>query len=296
MANGTRLPHSDKRTRNPNASVRIHSGAHNHERPSVLSAIFAFFILLSLSSPLLFAQTGIPVDSTLTAIKSLYDNGSYLSAELQARRVLEDRHVNDTLRVQVEKYLGFTLVAQGRNEAAEEHFVNALRIDSSLALDPVLTSPKILTVFESAKARYLSEVAKKTDRNVAHPEIGEAARSGPSFRAVVFPGWEQLYQGKETKGYVLLGAGAASAIAAVASDLLRRDAKTNYLNASTPSAAESRYKTYNLYYKTEVYSVSAFVLIYIYSELDAFLNLPPNLDAGYSPSGRSMSLGFHIDF
>lgn len=288
MANGARLARSDKFVEKADSC--------RYERTMSGAAFCLFFGLLAAFSPISYAQTNPESDSTLAAIKSLYDNGSYISAELQARRILEDRRVNDTLRVQLEKYLGFTLVAQGKNESAEEHFINALRIDSNLTLDPVLTSPKILSVFEAAKAQYRMEIAKKES------EVGGQSRNlvafsrGPTFRAILFPGWDQLYRGRRTKGYVLLGAGAAAAVTAIASDFLRRDAKTNYLNASTPAMAESRYNTYDLYYKTEIYSISAFVLIYVYSELDAFLNLPPNLDAGYSPSTGAVNLGLHLTF
>ena len=288
MANGARLARSDKFVEKADSC--------RYKRTMSGAAFSLFLGLLAAFSPISYAQSNSESDSTLAAIRSLYDNGSYISAELQARRVLEDRRVNDTLRVQLEKYLGFTLVAQGKNESAEEHFLNALRIDSNLTLDPVLTSPKILTVFEAAKAQYRMEMAKNESEASSQSRNLVTVSHGPTFRAILFPGWDQLHQGRRTKGYILLGAGAAAAVIAIASDFLRRDARTNYLNASTPSIAESRYNTYNLYYRTEIYSVSAFVLIYVYSELDAFLNLPPNLDANYSPSTRSMNLGLHITF
>ncbi len=252
-------------------------------------------ILLALSlicfSSASYAQISPRADSTISAIKHLYEEGSYTAAELQTRRALEDTKVSDSARVQLQKYLAFTLVAEGRNEAAIEHFVDALRLDSSLALDPVLTSPKILSVFKAAKDRYREKAAITVlQRKVA------AIEGGPSFRAMIFPGWDQLHRGRRTKGFILLGAGAAAAVTAIASDILRRDARSKYLDASTSALAESRYKTYNTYYKTEIYSVSAFVLIYLYSEFDSFLNLPPHFSAGYSPSTRSMEMNFRISF
>ena len=278
------------------AALRDRVNPHNYWRIMIWTAFPLFFLVLTAFSSPSLAQTLPESDSTLAAIKNLFDNGSYISAELQARRVLEDKHVSDSTRVQLEKYLGFALVAQGKNESAEEHFINALRLDSSLTLDPVLTSPKILTVFESAKEKYRLDLARAESQSGGHPQSSAGLSRGPSFRAILFPGWEQVYQGRKTKGYILLGAGAATAVAAIASDFLRRDARTNYLNATTPALAESRYNTYNTYYKTEIYSVSAFVLIYVYSELDAFLSLPPNLDATYSPYTRSLNLGFHLEF
>ncbi len=259
-------------------------------RPSL-----TFWLALSLLSCLpsvSFAQISPSTDSTISEIKQLFDNGSYISAELEGRRMLEDRHVSDSARVQLEKYLGFALVAEGRNESAIEHFMKALRLDSSLTLDPVLTSPKILSVFETARRKFHSheESARLTKR------VEVLQRSEATFRAIVFPGWDQIHQGRSTKGYILLGAGTAAALSAIASDILRRNAHTSYLDASTPALAESRYKTYNLYYKTEFYSVSAFIVFYLYSEFDSFLHLPPHFTPQYSPVTRSVGLSFNVNF
>ncbi len=256
-----------------------------------IAIYFVLTALLFFCAPAL-SQTRSELDSTLAGVKSLFDGGSYISSEIQARRVLEEKNLSDSLRVQFEKYLAFSLVAQDRNDAAVEHFENGLKIDPTLALDTVLTSPKILAVFERAKSQYLSDIRKKeSQRKQDSTLMSEGSieqedggtKQGPTFRTILFPGWEQVYQGKETKGYILLGAGTAAAVSAIASDLLRRNACSDYLSATTPDLASSRYKTYNLYYHSEYYSISAFILIYAYSAFDAFINLPPNFGIGYSP-------------
>ncbi len=253
-------------------------------------------VILAFSSSASLAQTSFPTDSTLASIKSLFDAGSYISAELEARRALEDTRVSDSVRVQLQKLLGFALVAQGRNEAAIEHFIDALKLDSSLTLDPVLTSPKILNVFETAKEQYRNEIVREKKAGTVSLVKNGTVYRPPSFRAILFPGWDQIYRGRSTKGWVLLGLGAAAAVTAIASDILRREARTSYLEASTPVLAASRYSTYNAYYKTEFYSVSAFIVIYVYSEFDSFLRLPPHFGVGYSRYARSIELNFHTSF
>ena len=245
-----------------------------------------------------FGQTTVSTDSAIVAVKSLYDGGSFISAELQARRMLEDKTISDSARIQFEKYVAFSLVAQNKNESAIEHFINVLKLDSAFTLDPVLTSPKILSVFQTAKGEFTAtNISQRPAENQTEPVGNRYGRSGaPTFRAMIFPGWDQLYRGDRGKGYVLLGIGVVSAVSSIASDLLRRNARTDYLNAGTPALASSRYKTYNAYYKTEVYSVSVFVLAYAYSELDSFLNLPPQFSAAYNPVGNTTTLGIHISF
>jgi len=256
-------------------------------------------LLLSVVPPA-FSQSAAKIDTALAGIKSLYDDGSYISAELQARRTLEEKNLSDSARVQLEKYVAFSLVAQGKNDAAVGHFESALEVDSTLTLDPILTSPKILGVFETAKNQFESELEERRSRTAFGTSTKESSfqckDSEPTFRAILFPGWEQSFRGETVKGHILLGAGTLTALSLIASDLLRRDAKASYLNASTPDLASTRYKTYNTYYETEFYSASAFVLIYIYSGVDAFVNLPPDLDLDYSPGRSAMSLNFRIHF
>jgi len=291
-------------------------GAHFiQSRFSVLH--FSFFILFC--TPL-FSQTrvdssaslAIVFDSTLAAVRSLFDNGSYTSCELQARRALEEKSISDSLRVQFEKYVAFSLVAQDRNDDAVEHFENALKIDSSLTLDTVMTSPKILAVFERARNQYLADkmkkqVQKKQNANSISPDsveqfagvsFGErgGTHPGPSFRTFLFPGWEQIYRGEQNKGYVLLGAGALAAASALTAGFLSSNARSNYLSATTADLASSRYTAYNLYYHMEYYSISAFILVYAYSALDAFVNLPPYFRIDYSPTTLSTQFQFQVQF
>ncbi len=261
--------------------------------------LLLFFVSIALLfAPRAFSQTTIVTDTTLAGIESLYDNGSYISAELQARRMLEQRSLSDSVRIQLEKYVAFSLVAQGQNEEAVDHFRNALAVDSGFTLDPVLTSPKILVVFESARNQFEAERAKETAAvPVNSPSVvSDHPRPGPTFRAILFPGWEQSFEGESVKGHLLLGAGAATALSTIAFYFLQRNARSNYLSASTPDLASSRYKTYNSLHKAEFYSISAFVLVYVYSGIDAFVNLPPNFDADFSASHNEAKLNFRLHF
>lgn len=298
MTNGAQLPrtalHSELRD-TVDASCPAHLSCFRRGRhwTVFIMAIAALSVFSSNS----YAQISARTDSSLVQIKKLFNNGSYTTAELETRRMLEDRTVSDSARVELEKYLGFTLVAQGRNDAAIDHFIKALKLDSSLTLDPVMTSPKILSVFETAKQKFQREMeSAKPQKRAGSIEKPIASLHEPTFRALLFPGWDQLHRGRTTKGYILVGAGAAAAIAAIASDVLQREARTKYLEAATPSLAESRYKTYNFYYKSEFYSISAFVVIYLYSEFDSFLDLPPHFAPIYSPSTRSLGFNFRINF
>lgn len=263
-------------------------------RPLRVSSLLVFCFLIPISS---LAQQNSKADSLLLAIKALYDNGSYLTAEIEARRLLDTNPLSDSVKVQLQKYIAFALVAQGKNDAAVDHFISALGIDSTLSLDPVLTSPKILSVFQTALAKFQAQKAAKLNEQINQPvkQLGFQPES-VTYRAILFPGLEQIHQGRNAKGYMLLGLGLATAASSITLDVLKRGARSAYISADNPQDAISKYKTYNTYYKAEYYSVAAFILVYVYSELDSFLKLPPDIGVSYEHTGYLSGMRVSISF
>ena len=237
------------------------------------------------------AQTTVRADSVLALVRELYEQGSYLSSEVEARRLLDSRSLPDSLRVRAEQYLAFSLVAQAKNAGAVDHLVTILRIDSTFTLDPILTSPKILSAFSEARKQY--EKLRLSERSPL-----QLAQRLPdhsvSFRTILFPGWEQTYQGRSVKGYALLGAGILSLGATLYFDRERRFAQDEYLVANTPDLAASKYTRYNSYHKAEYYSLAAFLAIYVYSQFDAFFDIPPHLDPAVSRSDSNVQVTLHF--
>jgi hypothetical protein len=255
----------------------------------VSSALICFLALLAAQN--LSAQSAVRLDSLVGLVRGLYEQGSYLSSEVEARRLLDNRSVPDSLRVRAEQYLAFSLIAQSKNAGAVDHLVTILRIDSTFSLDPVLTSPKILSVFADAYKQY--ESLKLSERSLVRREQQPQGHS-VTFRTVLFPGWDQTYQGRTAKGYTLIGVGILSLGATFYFDRERRSAQDDYLAANTPELAASRYTRYNNFHKAEYYSLAAFIAIYIYSQFDAFFDLPPRLDPAVSQSSSNVQLTLHF--
>jgi tetratricopeptide (TPR) repeat protein len=218
------------------------------------------------------AQTQVNPDSTVALIRSLYNEGKYPGAEFEARRLLEWSSLSDSVRIVLEQYLAFALVAQGEPQSAVEHFTAILLLDPYYELDLVLTSPKIITVFNDAKLKYISRKSQSPPRRITSDPPLELSR--PTWRTIVFPGWEQLYHGRTTAGIIYGGAGAAAAVSLVFCDIQRRSKRDEYLAAATSSLARTRYSDYNNYYKAEVYSAIALAAVYLASQLDVLLTPP----------------------
>lgn len=234
-------------------------------------ALILFFISCSLLVAAS-AQDTRSVHSALAEIESLYNTGQYLAAEVEARRLSELLQLSDSVKIQIEKWIAFSLIAQEKTVLARARFIALLSIDPNFQLDLVLTSPKILTVFNDAKVRFFSQ--QRLFPDTAKTMIVRHSGESITFRSAVFPGWEQLHQGRTTLGYLFLSAGAASLGSGLAFELLRANAREEYLNATVPSDIATKYDTYNTYRKAEIYSFIAFAAIYLASEIDVFTQLP----------------------
>lgn len=241
-----------------------------------------FSILLLLLTTADFAPAQIH-DSSLTEIELAYVSGQYLSAELDARRLLEQTDLSDSVKVQLQKWIAFSLIAQGKSGAAKDRFIALLQMDESFELDPILTSPKILYVFNDARGTYLSKrklVMQDSSRTEMNRRDGKTG--AVSFRTIVFPGWEQIHQGRNETGYWFLGAGIVSVTSGVVCEVLRSNAREKYLKATTVSEISSNYDTYNFYRKAEYISFSLFALTYILSEADVFYHSPITVEPVFS--------------
>ncbi len=231
-------------------------------------------------------------DSTLRAANRLYNAGSYESAELMARRLIEQGPKTDSIRIEADRIIAFSLVAEGKPDMAREHFKLILSMNPSFELDPILTSPKILTVFAEAK---LHSAAVRKASTAANKE-DKPALSDITFRTILFPGWEQYHQRRINTGLVLAGAGVLSLGSAITFEILRAPARRDYLAATQPADIASQYIIYNRYYRGEVYSIIAFAAVYIASELDVFLNSSQSLEIHSSSDaekGPALILSVH---
>jgi hypothetical protein len=94
------------------------------------------------------------------AYKVFYENGFYTAAiELLQSRI---RERPDTVNVEYLTYLAFCYTATGRQDSARRIFLKILDRDSTFYLDTIAISPKIVSVFDSARSirgmRHAAEV------------------------------------------------------------------------------------------------------------------------------------------
>ncbi len=244
------------------------------------------------------AQDESDILQILERSKLYYNNGEYEKAitELEkALNLLYKLKQND--RVEAYKYLGFSYVAFGDIVKAKESFKKALSLNPDLTLDPTTVSPKIIQVFEAAKAEIPAldtsaiRVGTKPEPEYKRPDYG-----GALIRSTVFPGWGQFYKGDRQKGMlVLVGTGSCLG-ATIFSALMESAAHEKYLED------EDKYKAYNFWFNMTRIGLVSTGAFWLYGIFDAaFIKSKTQTSLGsvnnksgfvFAPAGDKIRLGY----
>lgn len=176
-------------------------------------------------------------------------------------------------RAGILKYAAFIAVQNGNTTLATDHFWNLLNIDPIYSLDPVTTPPKALTLFQKVKIEYLQNLNQNLQGMSEKPN-GQAF----PWRALAFPGWEQLHRGEQTRGWLIAAAGVVSLGGFVYSAVMSGQKRDEYLAASGAAEISGLYRDYNAHYQRQYYFGYAFAAVWLFSQLDLiFLNGQPGM-------------------
>jgi hypothetical protein len=170
----------------------------------------------------------------------------YETAEVRARAALArfEELAPDRL-VTVHATLGTLLYARGEAVEARRQFAAALSLDPTLELDPVLVSPPTIEFFETVRRETARAPAAVTTVPETRYVVLDDRRPGAAVRSLVAPGWGQFYKGDRAKGVALAVAAAVTSGGAIYAHNARRDARNEYLAATSPDEAERLYAPYN---------------------------------------------------
>lgn len=254
----------------------------------MLKRIILLLVIVTLS--LIQAQY-VPKDSLermLEAAKNYYNSGEYEKAinELEkAQQFLKQLKQVD--QVEAYKYLAFSYVAFGNNDKAKQTFKKALQLKPDLELDPATVSPKIIKVFEEAKAEMKTMPAKpptitKPEKPLKpKKEISKFSKTSVIWRSCCFPGWGQLYRGESSKAKKLMILGGITGGFMVFSSIMRQIQHDEYVQVPPDNYEKmsEAYDKYKFWYNCSGISALGFFAIYFYNLYDAFF---VNSDQKYS--------------
>ncbi len=236
----------------------------------------AVFIALGVG----FAQR-VPEDSLLRMLeraKGYYNNGEYENAISELEKALQYlKQMEQSDQVEYYKYLAFSYVALGDRQKARETFKKALILDPKLELDPATVSPKIIKVFEEAKA----EMATVTPTPPPKPTKPPTAPKGVStfsatWRSCCLPGWGQMHKGESSKGKRIMIATAVT-FSLVFPSLIMRELKHAAYKDVEPGDTQrmnDTYKAYKLWHNAAIYTGVLFAGVYLYNLYDVIFTKP----------------------
>jgi len=180
-------------------------------------------------------------------------------------------------QVEIYKYAAFIAFQNGNSTLAANHFWNLLSIDPTFTLDPVTTSPKVLTLFQKTKMKVLQDMNKRLKTLQL-----QNTRSIP-WQAV-FPGWEQWRRGYRGKGTALAGVGLVALGGTIYSILETRKRKNAYLAETDPNEIKVLYNEYNSIYKKQYTFAYALGAVWALSQIDLTLWSNPHISFKTSAS------------
>jgi len=251
------------------------------------------------------------LEHMLQRAKLYYNNGEYESAINELEMALQYlKQLESTDQVEAYKYFAFSYVALGDKEKAKGLFKTALTLNPKLTLDPATVSPKIIKVFEEAKAEMELEPAP-VEPGPPEPVVPikkqGVSRSSALMRSCCVPGWGQMYKGHSGKGKKIMIATGITLGASVFSFIMRESAHNAYLDieASAPQTEfDDAYDKYKAWHNIAVFSVALFGGVYAYNIYDVFFSMPPagfsvhDTDNGFycQPGIDRLKVGYRISF
>ena len=248
------------------------------------------------------------LDQMLMRAKNYYNRGEYEYAIVELENALQYlKQLEQVDQVEAYKYLAFSYVAFGQQEKAKEQFRKVLMLDPAHELDPATVSPKIIKVFEEAKAEMPAVMPEEPIvTEPSEPEQVTPAAPSSGFPYCCIPGWGQMRRGDSGKGMRLMVAGGTTFFVSLVA-LGIRDAKhQEYVDLETFNADElnEAYDAYKLWHNISAVSLTAFLAVYAYNIYDVLTAKPAGTssaidhDAGLCWDVRAdgISIGYTISF
>jgi hypothetical protein len=191
---------------------------------------------------------------------------------------------------EIYKYAAFWEFQQGNQTKAGNYFWQLVDIDPTYELDPITTSPKLLTLFRKTKIDYFQDVDQRSKNLTLYPP-------GSSFSwQALFPGWEQFNRGYKTRGTLLTLLGVGSLSGLVYSIVKADQTEQSYLDAADPAQAADLYQNWNTHYKNQYYFGYAVALIWAVSQVDLLLWSTPKVKLAPSASHQNQSLSLQVSW
>ncbi len=238
----------------------------------ILKKIILFLSIIAIFAPQsVLPRNGLPERE----IMDLYfKNFEYEKVISTADSILLNRNnLNEQQLLSVYKMRALSNYSLLQMNLALKDFIEILNINPDFSLDPVQTSPKIITFFNEIKANFQAREEK--------PQVIETQRDtmrivkdtsglfkNMLIRSAIFPGTGHIYLDNSTKGWLLTSASTISFAGAVYYIIDCNRTEKSYLNETDPVLIEEKYNSYNSSYKKRNILLTTYAVLWLYCQTD----------------------------
>ncbi|MDP4192101.1 MAG: hypothetical protein Q8858_11085 [Bacteroidota bacterium] len=248
--------------------------------------------------------------SPIKQVREKFDNFEFGRVITLADSVLLSvENISKEDRSELLRMKGISQYSLSDTIGAGKSFEEILMVFPAYSLDSLNNSPKIIAFFNSVKSRFRppEKQEMKTSPNIINTfpsvsltEYNDRLKNS-LVRSIIFPGWGHLYYGNLPKGLIL----SSTAFASLSSFIyFLSDSKAkekSYLNERDPFLISDKYDKYNSSNKMKYISLSAYALIWLYSQADILFFSDDLFKSEIKPDVKStqpdmISFGFSIPF
>lgn len=259
--------------------------------------------------------------SVLTLAQESQDSIAILKRQLESfqyNRVINDANellknkekINDKDLIEIYRIRAIAQYSLQNEKGAKESFFNILKIDTTFTLNPITTSPKIISFFDQVKNDYSQvfenekQILKtKTDTvyisKIIRSEKSTSELKQAAIRSVILPGWGHFYIGDNLKGTILTSLSLITLSSSIYFIIDSNKKERFYLDALDPALIQQRYNDYNKSYKMKNISMISFAAVWLYSQIDLLFfsgKNPLSISNIESVNSNQTQLSFRIQF
>lgn len=263
-------------------------------------------MLISLAN-VLFGQS-----VTIETVKNAYQSFNYEEVIASSKVLLESKtKLSLEERSNVFTMTAVALYSLNRIEESRINFIELLKLNANYELNPTLISPKIIDFFNSIKNDF-KQIVIKTEENTVNtlqenqnepePEIyisKTAFVQSAMAKSILLPGLGHFDLDMKTKGWLLSSSSALLLGGVVYSVIETNSREEKYLSETNLNLIPQKYDLYNEMYKVRNILISAYIAVWIYSQIDLLLfrDELPNQGISFLPSinlNNSTAINFSL--
>ncbi|MGK9369355.1 hypothetical protein ACSSWA_10660 [Melioribacter sp. Ez-97] len=232
---------------------------------------FFFIILLIFARSSLFAQV-----ISYETVKKEFNSFEYEKViQLSDSLLKSNNDIPDSLIIDIYLMRAVSYYSTAREDSAAKNFEEILNINPDYSPDPLIISPKLISLFNQVKLNFTPKQTAKSDSTSIKrgEELTDIKHSQNTARLknLILPGWGRLSKEFSAKGIVMSSASLLNLAGMIYFIYDTNQKEKRYLNETNKNLIPARYNDYNNAYKIRNALIISYAALWIYSQIDMLI-------------------------